>query len=63
MSVTGLCQVCEGAEADHQCPRCGALVCGTHYEDGKGVCVDCAAAVPDRNRDGDRPGDGDTYQF
>ena len=42
MSVTGLCQICEAAEARHRCEACGALVCTDHYEAGLGLCVRCA---------------------
>lgn len=45
MSVVGLCEICESAPADHQCARCGALVCPTHYDAGTGLCTDCAAEV------------------
>jgi hypothetical protein len=43
MSVAGLCQVCDRARADRQCPRCGSLVCDDHFDDGNGVCADCAS--------------------
>jgi hypothetical protein len=49
MSVSGLCQVCEAARADHRCPNCGSLVCDDHYAADAGVCADCAS--------GDRPGE------
>jgi len=42
MSVSGLCQICEAAEARHRCEACGALVCADHYEAGHGLCVRCA---------------------
>lgn len=42
MSVTGLCQICEAAEARHRCENCGALVCSDHYVAEFGVCVRCA---------------------
>jgi len=44
MSVGGLCQICESAPAEHQCLRCGTLVCDTHYDAETGLCTDCAAA-------------------
>jgi hypothetical protein len=49
MSVTGLCQICETARADHKCTACGLLVCDTHFDGEHGVCTDCAS--------GDRPGE------
>lgn len=45
MSVEGLCQVCESAPVEHQCRRCGALVCPTHYDRETGLCTGCAAEV------------------
>lgn len=42
MSVTGLCQICEAAEASQRCDNCGALVCTDHYEPGLGLCTRCA---------------------
>ena len=53
MSVTGLCQVCESAEAVHQCPRCGTLVCEAHFDEAAGLCVTCAAETGPRDGDGD----------
>jgi len=41
MSVTGLCQVCEAAQATHSCPRCGNAVCDDHWNDGAGACAAC----------------------
>ena len=45
MSVEGLCQVCESAPVEHQCRRCGALVCTAHYDEETGLCTACAAEV------------------
>jgi hypothetical protein len=42
MSVSGVCQVCESAEAQAQCRSCGALVCANHYDRDTGVCTECA---------------------
>lgn len=42
MSVTGLCQVCQAAEARFSCGRCGSLVCGDHHDRSTGYCVECA---------------------
>jgi len=51
MSVSGLCQVCENATADHQCGRCGTLVCERHFDAETRLCVDCAAESGVRDRD------------
>lgn len=48
MSVETLCQICETAPAEHQCSRCGALVCATHYDETQGVCTECATATRDQ---------------
>ncbi|MFB6120300.1 MAG: hypothetical protein ABEJ68_04195 [Halobacteriaceae archaeon] len=53
MSITGLCQICESAEAVHQCNRCGALVCQSHWDPEAGLCVDCARET---SPSGDGPG-------
>jgi hypothetical protein len=45
MSVVGLCGICESAPADHQCPRCGTLVCTTHYDGEAGLCTECAREI------------------
>ncbi|WP_435155004.1 hypothetical protein [Haladaptatus sp. DFWS20] len=45
MSVTGLCQLCEVAEATHDCDRCGALVCSEHWNRENGLCVECTAEI------------------
>lgn len=42
MSVTGLCHVCQSAEARFTCGRCGSLVCGDHYDRSMGFCVECS---------------------
>jgi B-box zinc finger. len=44
MSVSGLCQVCESAEAQFQCRSCGALVCAKHYDRDTGLCTKCASS-------------------
>ncbi|EMA49398.1 MULTISPECIES: hypothetical protein [Halococcus] len=43
MSVSGLCQVCESAEASHTCDQCGRAVCDQHHNDAFGLCLDCSA--------------------
>jgi ribosomal protein L37AE/L43A len=55
MSFQGVCQVCEAAPADHSCEQCGALVCEKHFDEGIGVCVQCASRV--RGGDDVRGGD------
>ncbi|ESP89048.1 hypothetical protein [Candidatus Halobonum tyrrellensis] len=42
MSVTGLCQICETAEAERTCGVCGAAVCEDDYDADAGACVECA---------------------
>ena len=42
MSVSGLCTICEAAQARHACESCGALVCDDHYDAEAGLCVHCA---------------------
>ncbi|NHN41473.1 hypothetical protein G9C85_07450 [Halorubellus sp. JP-L1] len=55
MSVSGLCQICESAQAVDRCERCGALACDTHYERDPGLCATCLAETS-RDDDGDRDG-------
>ncbi len=45
MSVSGVCQVCESAEATQTCPNCGAMVCDDHYDRELSVCTRCASAA------------------
>ena len=45
MSVSGLCEICESAQANHRCERCGTLACAAHYDTGLGVCTECAEVV------------------
>ncbi|GAA0311220.1 hypothetical protein GCM10009066_25640 [Halarchaeum salinum] len=56
MSVTGLCQICEAAEAQFACDRCGAVVCQAHYDPSLGLCEECAAE--ERRSRGERGGEG-----
>ncbi|WP_435144576.1 zinc finger HIT domain-containing protein [Halobaculum sp. P14] len=46
MSMTGVCQICEAAEARFTCDNCGALVCADHYDEQTGCCVECAQSMP-----------------
>jgi hypothetical protein len=52
MSVSGLCGICEAAEARYSCHRCGGLVCVAHYDRDAGLCTECAKETgvgsPDR---------------
>ncbi|ELZ49580.1 hypothetical protein C464_03861 [Halorubrum coriense DSM 10284] len=43
MSLTGLCQICEAATAEHVCDRCGRAVCDDHWDEAAGACSGCAA--------------------
>jgi hypothetical protein len=57
VSVSGTCQICEQRSADHQCERCGALVCDRHYDAAHGLCSECAAETGADDGDGaDRSG-------
>ena len=42
MSVTGLCGICERAEARYQCDRCATHVCENHYQHATDRCINCA---------------------
>lgn len=55
MSFTGVCQVCESAEAEYSCDQCGAQVCDEHYDRGRGICAECAARLGEEKPDGDTP--------
>jgi hypothetical protein len=67
MSVTGLCEVCQQPDVDHTCDRCGRLVCDRHFDDGVGLCVECAAEVQpghvEEEGEQDYPDGVDEYQF
>ncbi|MFC4357260.1 hypothetical protein ACFO0N_04765 [Halobium salinum] len=41
MSFSGVCQVCESAEADYACEQCGAFVCTSHFDRKSRRCGDC----------------------
>lgn len=58
MSVSGLCQICESATAEHQCNRCGSLVCHDHFDASRGLCADCVAELGEGSVEGD-----DIYQL
>lgn len=52
MSVSGLCQICEGAEAVDRCERCGALACDQHYEVESSLCATCNVETSEEDRGG-----------
>jgi hypothetical protein len=66
MSVSGLCGICQAAESEAQCTRCGAMVCDDHHDERRGVCAECSGEFP-----GSGPGiedrtddpDVDHYEF
>ncbi|MCU4924697.1 hypothetical protein OB905_01690 [Halobacteria archaeon AArc-dxtr1] len=52
MSVSGLCQICESRPAQERCQNCGTFACQAHYDQGMGLCADCASqADPGREID------------
>lgn len=62
MSVSGLCQICESAEARGSCERCGRLVCEKHYDEAFGLCLDCSEGGSGPERGG-REDVGDDVTF
>lgn len=42
MSVTGLCQICESAQAIGRCEQCGTIACEAHFDRRLGACAECA---------------------
>ncbi len=69
MSISSPCEICQQADAEHTCDRCGKLVCPDHYDETLGMCVECAGEVsggtePERVPDDEDLPDGvDTYRF
>lgn len=51
MAVTGICQVCESAEAQFACDRCGRVVCEGHYDRELGLCTECARSATEEGRE------------
>lgn len=70
MSVGGLCQICESAEAVDKCTRCGTLACDRHLDTESGLCATCASELnrggadrePERGR-GDHEDVPGEYQY
>lgn len=54
MSVQGLCDVCQSAQAVDRCERCGATVCREHVATDLGYCTTCAREVGDGGGPGPR---------
>jgi hypothetical protein len=68
MSVSSPCEICQRADVDHTCDRCGKLVCDRHFDEETGFCVECAVDVsgskPQQQPDPEDMPDGvDTYRF
>ncbi|MGB9987581.1 hypothetical protein [Salarchaeum japonicum] len=64
MSVTGVCQVCESADARHACGQCGRVVCSDHYDRETGLCTECARQYGDGRKQpeaSDRGGSPDDW--
>ncbi|MXV62217.1 hypothetical protein GS429_09115 [Natronorubrum sp. JWXQ-INN-674] len=63
MSVSGLCQICESRPAQERCANCGTLACDGHYEEGKGLCVECAAQADPTQPSPSESEDVDIHRF
>ena len=68
MSVSGLCEICERPGVEHNCDRCGQLVCNRHFDEQVGACADCIAEIQgptddDRRETDQRPDGVDIYRF
>jgi hypothetical protein len=57
MSFTGVCQICEAAEARHACDHCGRTVCDDHYDREVTACTECATTLRE-GPGGEDPGRG-----
>lgn len=62
-----MCAICNAANADDVCERCGRLVCDDHYDESSGYCKECASELGrgqgDGSDDEDLPDGVDTYEF
>ncbi|WP_135304306.1 hypothetical protein [Haloarcula amylovorans] len=70
MSVSGLCNICENADVEHGCDRCGKLVCDRHWDETTGLCTECSAETgggrgksEEPTNPDDMPDGVDTYEF
>lgn len=67
MSVSGLCEICDRPDVDHNCDRCGMLVCDRHFDDDLAVCAECAVQFGQRKRESadteNLPDGVDTYEL
>jgi hypothetical protein len=67
MSVSGLCEICQSADVEDGCDRCGRVVCADHYDPETGFCTDCLAEFGERPSDGrdesDYPDGVEEYRF
>lgn len=67
MSVSGPCDICTTGTVEASCDRCGQLVCGRHYDESTGFCVECTAELGGGGSDTDSgeelPDGVDTYEF
>jgi hypothetical protein len=68
MNVSSPCEICGRADVEDSCDRCGQLVCGDHFDETTGYCVECAADVaggtPAPEPDpADLPDGVDTFRF
>ena len=68
MSVSSPCEICNRADVEAVCDRCGQLVCSRHYDEKLGLCIECAAEVSNGENDrhiperGDMPDGVDIYR-
>ncbi|MFT4922562.1 MAG: hypothetical protein ACI8XM_001779 [Haloarculaceae archaeon] len=68
MSVSSPCEICNRADVEYACDRCGRLVCDRHFDEDYGFCIECVAAVEEEGHEHipsqeDMPDGVDTYRF